>query len=482
MKVLLLHLPHARRSYLSTFAVEEPLAHLYLAPVLQPAHDARLVDLRMSPQLERELGGFVPDAAVVGVNPLTVATLGPTLARLRALAPAIRILLVPETEYGNSHVTERPLDFVHPLADALIPNFALVQLRTTVPAVLAAWEARAPLEGIAGLLVRRDGRWEATTPVPNRVGAPGVPDRTLLGRLRGRYLFGGIGRMAHLFYTYGCLYKCRFCPMSKHDGSMLARPLEDVLCELAQMTEPNVYLQDFEPFLLEGAMEALAAALERERIQKRWFMMLRSDTALEQEELLLRWKRLGLRWIYLGLDGPTDQELKTIRKSNTVETNERAVRRLLDLGFRVTGGFVVRSDYTLEDFARLRSAVREFPGALIGLTVETPLVGTKLLDETEGRLTTRDWSLFDLSHAVLPTVLPLPVFYRELAKLHLAAGLRPLAALRHFPPRDIARTFLHGYGAVSRLAKSARDHETSGLDRRLGAAGNFANEPSMPHA
>jgi hypothetical protein len=467
MNVLLVHLPLARRSYLSRFALDEPMGQMYLGAALrggsalQGRHDVRLVDLRVTPDLEAELGEFVPAAAVVGVNPLHHAACDWTLAELRRFFPRLRILLVADAEYGNSHVSERPHDFAHPQADALALPIFLAPMIRVVQETLAAWEGNRSIATVAGLLRQTSpGTWAATEPVPNVLGNIGILDRTLLGRARGRYRFGGIGRMAHLFYTYGCLHKCRFCPMSKHDGSIAARQLDDVIAELSAMTEPNVYLQDYEPFLAPTSMERLADAVERAGIRKSWYMMTRSDTAVAEEGLIRRWKGLGLRWLYLGLDGSSPERLKEIRKGNTVESNAEGLARMRALGLAVAVGFVVRPDFGREDFAALLEHVRKLRPPFVTFTVETPLVWTKLYDESGSKLTTRDWSLFDLEHAVLPTRLPLDEFYREMARLQLRAGLRTAPSmLRHFPLRDALRIWTRGPGALADLRRSARDHE-----------------------
>jgi len=189
-------------------------------------------------------------------------------------------------------------------------------------------------------------------------------------------------------------------------------------------------------------------------------MLTRSDTAIEQEALIRRWKGLGLRWLYLGLDGASPERLKEIRKSSSVEANEAGLRRMLDLGLAVSVGFVVRSDFTREDFAALREYVGRLRAPFVTFTVETPLVGTRLFDENASRITSRDGSLFDLEHALLPTALPLEEFYREMARLHFAAGLRTLPSmLRRFPLRDTLRIWASGPGALRDLRRSARDHE-----------------------
>jgi magnesium-protoporphyrin IX monomethyl ester (oxidative) cyclase len=461
MRVLLVHLPHPRRSYLSRFSLPEPLAQMVLAPALSASSDVRIVDLRVTPNLARELGGWEPDVALVGVSPLSYGAADRVLRDLRSIHARLRILLFADAEYGNAHVQERPLDFAHPLADAVAQPIFLAVLRRVVAEAVCAWKEGRPLAGVAGLWIQSSpGHWSPTPAIPDRVGDIGVPDRVLLGSARGRYRFGGIGRMAHLFYTFGCRHKCRFCPMSKHDGSMVARSLDEVTAELEAMREPNVFLSDFEPFLAPDAMQRLADEIESRSIRKRWFMLTRSDTALAEEPLLERWKGLGLRWLFLGLDGWSPERLRELRKANTLERNEEAVRRMLALGLGVSVGFVVRSDFTREDFAELRAYVRRLKAPLVSFTVETPLVGTKLFDENEGRLTTRDWSLYDLEHAVLPTTMPLDAFYRELGRLHFTAGMRTLPAmLRHAPLRDVVRTFAGGAGALATVVRAARDHE-----------------------
>jgi hypothetical protein len=193
-----------------------------------------------------------------------------------------------------------------------------------------------------------------------------------------------------------------------------------------------------------------------------------------QELLIRRWKGLGLRWLYLGLDGFSVDRLREIRKGSSPEVNEEGLRRMVALSLGVSVGFVVRSDFTGEDFAELRAYVRRLRAPFVTFTIETPLVGTKLYDDSRDALTTHDWSLYDLEHAVLPTAMPLDRFYREMAKLQLGSGIRTLPAmLRHFPLRDTLRVWAQGPGALRDLRCSARDHEkpAGGIPARPGGSG-----------
>lgn len=477
MNVLLLRPPQARKSYLDHALLQEPLTHLHLGPVLRQEHAVRLVDLRLTRSLHGALGGFVPDVAVVAVYGRNHGALDRTLSELKRRFPSIGILLVGEAEYGIEHVTERPLDLVHPLAHALAPGYFIAYLREVVPAALAAFDYGFALEKVPGLLVNQGGgTWLRTEHVPHRVGWTGVADRTLLGQSRGRYRFAGLSDTAFAFTTYGCPYRCRFCPMGKQDGSVWVRDRGEVLAELQGMTERNVFLTDYEPLQVPDAMLELADLVERAGIRKNFYLMTRADSALSQPRVLERWKEVGLKWVYLGLDGHTDQRLGEERKAGSVQANEAGLALLDELGLAATVGFVVPPHFSDGEFAELRAYVKHLRPPMFDFSVETPLVGTQFFDDNESKLTTRDWSLYDLHHAVLPTAMPLARFYRHMARLHLLAGSMSIKAMvRSYPAQDAARLWLGGPAALSRVFFGARDHRNA----RQGRGHEGRVEPSL---
>ena len=53
---------------------------------------------------------------------------------------------------------------------------------------------------------------------------------------------------------------------------------------------------------------------------------------------------------------------------------------------------------------------------VVNISINTPYPGTETWHTESRRLTTRDYRLFDIQHAVLPTKLPLPEFYKELVE------------------------------------------------------------------
>ncbi len=70
-------------------------------------------------------------------------------------------------------------------------------------------------------------------------------------------------------------------------------------------------------------------------------------------------------------------------------------------------------DWDERRFAIVREWALSVP-EIVHLTVATPYPGTEIWHTEARRLTTLDYRLFDVQHAVLPTRLPLQRFYEEL--------------------------------------------------------------------
>jgi magnesium-protoporphyrin IX monomethyl ester (oxidative) cyclase len=74
---------------------------------------------------------------------------------------------------------------------------------------------------------------------------------------------------------------------------------------------------------------------------------------------------------------------------------------------------IVDPAWDVRQFELMRAFAESVP-EIVHLSVMTPYPGTEIWSTTGQNLTTLDYRLFDIQHAVLPTTLPLPIFYAEL--------------------------------------------------------------------
>jgi radical SAM superfamily enzyme YgiQ (UPF0313 family) len=106
-----------------------------------------------------------------------------------------------------------------------------------------------------------------------------------------------------------------------------------------------------------------------------------------------------------------------INKKTSIEVHKKAVKFLRANDIEISASFIVKPDFTKEDFKGLRNYCRELDLYYAGFTVLTPLPGTELYEEYKDKLIVDNYDFYDLFHPVIKTHLPLKEFFSELAAL-----------------------------------------------------------------
>jgi radical SAM superfamily enzyme YgiQ (UPF0313 family) len=187
---------------------------------------------------------------------------------------------------------------------------------------------------------------------------------------------------------------------------------------MAACEEDYVFVLD-DNFLTNKRRAAeLCDELERRGVKKYWLTQGRTDFAADHPELMARLAKNGLVMVLSGFESNDDDTLAALRKKSSWQKNIRANQVLRDCGIFSTGIFMVRADWTKEQFEQLYEYVRSLQIAVPLFTILTPLPGTQLYRAYADQLLTTDHRLFDLLHAVLPTRLPRAEFYAEFCRAY----------------------------------------------------------------
>nr|WP_235433849.1 radical SAM protein [Protofrankia coriariae] len=259
-----------------------------------------------------------------------------------------------------------------------------------------------------------------------------LPARHLLPH-RNRYFIGELDPCASVEFTRGCPWDCSFCSAWTFYGRSYRRMSPDAAGhELASIREPNVFLVDDVAFIKPEHGMAIADQIERRRIRKRYYLETRADVLLRHPKVFQRWHRLGLTYMFLGMEALDAEGLDLFHKRISPDENIRALELARRIGITVAVNLIADPDWDAERFRLVREWALSVP-EIVHLTVITPYPGTEIWHTQSQRLTTLDYRLFDIQHAVTPTRLPLDEFYRELVatqavlnRKHL--GIRALAA------------------------------------------------------
>ncbi|TMB56551.1 MAG: radical SAM protein, partial [Deltaproteobacteria bacterium] len=275
---------------------------------------------------------------------------------------------------------------------------------------------------------------------------------------------------ASIEFTRGCPWDCAFCSAWTFYGrSYRMLSPEAAVEDLARIREPNVFIVDDVAFIRPEHGLAIADAVERRGIRKRYYLETRADVLLRNREVFARWTRLGLRYMFLGIEAIDEEGLRLHRKRVHVDQNMRALEIARDLGLVVAINIIADPDWDERRFAAVREWALSVP-EIVNMTINTPYPGTETWLTESRRFTTRDYRLFDVQHAVLPTRLPLDRFYGEfvrtqdiLNRKHL--GWRALYDVFGITVRLLARgqtnfvRMLWKFGSVYTVERLLADHE-----------------------
>jgi hopanoid C-3 methylase HpnR len=135
---------------------------------------------------------------------------------------------------------------------------------------------------------------------------------------------------------------------------------------------------------------------------------------LRNVEVFKFWRKLGLRYMFLGMEAIDEEGLKRYRKRTSVDQNFEALETARKIGIRAAINLIADPDWDRDRFAVVRAWAREIP-EMVNISVNTPYPGTESWRTEARKLVARDYRLFDIQHVVLPTKLPLAEFYEELA-------------------------------------------------------------------
>jgi hopanoid C-3 methylase HpnR len=217
-------------------------------------------------------------------------------------------------------------------------------------------------------------------------------------------------------FTRGCPWDCTFCSAWTFYGRSYRKASPEAAAEdVARIREPNVFLVDDVAFIQPEHGYAIGRELERRGIKKEYYLETRCDVLLKNREVFAYWKRLGLHYMFLGLEAIDEQGLKLHRKRVSPGDNFKALEVAREIGLTVALNIIADPDWDEARFATIRDWAMSIP-EIVHLTVNTPYPGTETWLTEPRTLTSLDYRLFDVQHAVLPTRLPLERFYAELVK------------------------------------------------------------------
>ena len=222
-----------------------------------------------------------------------------------------------------------------------------------------------------------------------------LPRRDL--QVKSKYLFADV-----IEATRGCMHRCEFCVIETAWGNRpIQKPVGDVIAEIRAIGSKRLIFLDLNLI----ANVAYAKELFRAMIplKLKWTGLSTVLITLD-EELLDLCARSGCVGLLLGLESVSKEALtQTHKLFNTAVDYGQVIARLHERGISIMACFTFGLDGDdIGVFERTAEFCIKYSIDLPRFSIVTPFPNTPLYNrlESEGRILTKDWDLYDAQHVV----------------------------------------------------------------------------------
>lgn len=411
MRILLIRpRPHRETIGLQSVMICEPLELMQLAAVLRANHhEVQIVDMILEKKaLEHFIHGFKPQ--LVGITGY-ISHIGIMKEYARRIKKIDQNILVA---VGGVHATVCPEDFNSEFIDCIARR----------------------AEDLYKLAKCQD------TSVRHA-------DRSLPSRYSDKYYYLFANKCALIKTSFGCPYNCNFC-FCKEISSYKARAIDDVITELLQIPQKEVYIVDDDFLFNRDRLLDFVAKLKEHRIEKRFLVYGRADFIAANEDIIEALSQVGLGSVIVGIEAASQNELDQFNKKSKLEDNEKAVRILKKYGIECYATVILGVDWDKSDFRNLHRYLKRLGLVFVNLQPFTPMPGTPYFCQYKDRLIIpyEEHEKWDMAHLVIkPDKISVGRYYFEILKLYYKITLLPRNVVYMFKRYGVKTTLKLSIGA-----------------------------------
>ena len=371
--------------------------------------------------MEQRIAAFKPDVVACA----SLATCN-TYAVAKTLETAKRVCPTVLTVTGGQHFTATAQESLQqfPEIDVIVRG----EGEQTLTELAKTYQTKANFSRIPGISYRNGDTIAHNPPRPqieNLEDLP-FPGYHLVKANMSKYHFSAMGGKNNPYALIegarGCNHQCSFCTQWRHwQACWRVKSAKRIADEMAfcnqEFGSKFIWLTD-DNF---GAGQRPAEIAE-EIIAKQlpddvsWFVQARCDDIIRNKDILPRLRKSGLNWVLLGVENSNPQTLETFKKGITPADAKTAVRLLQDNGIFAHAMVIIgsRKD-THQTIAQLREFVDDLDPDFVMFGILTPFPSTEVYAEAErnGWITDRNWSHYDMIHAIMPTEMLSPQEVQE---------------------------------------------------------------------
>ena len=247
------------------------------------------------------------------------------------------------------------------------------------------------------------------------------PDRELTIKYRKHYNYVGYRPCALLQTSYGCRNHCKFCVRWRIEGAKLVEiPIKDVVQEIEEIREDVIKIVDNDFLINEKRVSSFLDLIEKKKIKKKYICFGSANSILENEQILKRFAKNGLKVVIIGIESCDDKKLKEWNKASTKDETYKAVMILKKYNISVCGNVILDPDFKISDFKNIKDYHKKLKLEMCTFTPLIPHPLTPLYNKYKDRLIydIDDYEKWNFGEVVVyPSNMSLGRFYFEMIKL-----------------------------------------------------------------
>ncbi|MCW3999884.1 MAG: B12-binding domain-containing radical SAM protein [Candidatus Bathyarchaeota archaeon] len=361
--------------------------------------------------MEQRIAASNPD--VVACASLSTCN---TYAVVKTLETAKRITPHAFTVTGGQHFTATAQESLrlYPVIDAIVRN----EGEQTLSELVKALQQGTGIGNVEGVSFRSGGSVVHNRPRPligNLEDLP-FPGYHLVKENMHKYHFsvmaGKNAPFALIEGARGCNHQCTFCTQWRHwqacwrlkSAKRIADEMEYCSHEFGSQM---IWLTDDNFGTGQRPMEIAEEIITKQLPSDvSWFVQARCDDIIRNKAILPRLAKSGLNWVLLGVENSNPATLDYFKKGITPNDAKAAVRLLQENGIFAHAMVIIGNrKETSQSIRQLQEFANDLDPDFIMFGILTPFPGTEVYAEAErnGWIEDRNWSHYDMIHAIMPT-------------------------------------------------------------------------------
>ena len=288
-------------------------------------------------------------------------------------------------------------------------------------------------------------------------------DRNASARYRKRYFYIFQDKVALIKTSFGCPYSCSFCFCRVITaGRFYQRPVKEVIEELTQINEKEIYIVDDDFLFDKKWLEDFISELKLRKITKNFLVYGRADFIAKNPEIMHDFAENGLKTVIVGFESFSDKELDIYHKNNTAGIYKETMKVLRKEKIDCFATIIIPPEWGKDDFKNMVDVVKSLSIHFVNLQPLTPLPKTGIsFPENRVVIDRKQYEMWDLAHVTIqPEKLSVPEFYNEILKAYNSILYSPTVLWKYFrtyKPLMLLKMLMGGFRVSKQYRKKMKE-------------------------